>query len=213
VILTAIFGGMVSSTAVTLNFARQARQEPDRQPLLSAGIVTSSTTMFVRMLMLLGVIQPSLLIFIGPPLGAMAAAGYVFSYLLWRWSSKTIEPTQVSLQNPVELRVAVVFGIMLAMIMFLAKGAQDWLGEQGVYVLAGLSGITDVDAATISMAQLAPARLDLSVASTAIVIAAMVNTATKGILAVAIGRGVVALRAGAALLGILAIGLVVLLMG
>jgi uncharacterized membrane protein (DUF4010 family) len=212
VMLTAVFGGLVSSTAVTLNFARQARDEPDRQPLLSAGIVTSSTTMFVRMLLLLGVIQPSLLVFIGPPLGAMAAVGYGFAYVLWRGSSKTIEPAQVYLQNPVELRVALAFGVMLAVVMFLAKGAQDLLGEQGVYVLAALSGITDVDAATISMAQLAPTQLDLSVASMAIAIAAMVNTATKGILAAVIGRGAVALRTGTAFLGMLVTGLAVLLM-
>ena len=210
VMLTGLLGGFASSTAVTLNFARQGRQEPGHQGLLAAGIVTSSATMFLRMLILIGVIRPALLVFLGLPLGVMAGMGYLLAYLLWRWSVKTTEPAHVILQNPLELRVAMEFGALLAMMMVLAKGAQEWMGERGIYALAGLSGVTDVDAVTVSMAQLAPAGLDLSLAATAIAIAAMVNTLTKGVLAVVIGRGALGWRVGGAVLGILACGLTAL---
>ncbi|HKJ87215.1 MAG TPA: DUF4010 domain-containing protein, partial [Gammaproteobacteria bacterium] len=159
--------------------------------LLGAGVALAAATMFPRMVLEAAVVNARVLPLLAPVLGVMAALGFTAAALLW-WSAERGGDTQgeVALRNPFEIAPALQFGALLAGIMLLAEAARAWMGDTGLYVLSGVSGLTDVDAITLSLSRLAHGDLSTEVAARAITLAAMVNTAVKGILVAAIaGRG------------------------
>jgi len=93
-----------------------------------------------------------------------------------------------------------VFGALLALVMFLGKALQAWLGEAGVLMLATASGVADVDAITLSLARMSQDDLAVRIATTGIVIAAAVNSLVKGGMATVIGGREVGVRVGVLLL-------------
>lgn len=198
VLLTGLFGGLTSSTAVTLAFARLGRDNRSLQPLLAAGVVVAALPMFPRLLLVAGVIQPALILPLLAPLGLMAAVNALAAMWLWRRPKTGAKPAPVRFTNPLELGTAIQFGVFLAFVMLAAHLVQSRLGDTGVYLLAGVSGLGDTDAITLSLARLAQETLALHVAAGAITLAAMVNTAVKGALVVAIGGRAMALRVGTA---------------
>lgn len=195
-VLTALFAGLASSTALTLSFARIGRHSPGLQPLLAAGVVIAAATMFPRVLLEVSVVNPDLLPALTVPLGAMTLLGFAAVPVLLRRGSTDEEPHEVPLSNPFELLPALKFAALLVAVLLLSKAAEQWLGEAGVYLLAAVSGLSDVDAITLSLAQLARGDLAAEVAVRGIVVAAMVNTAVKAVLVVAIARGVMGRRVG-----------------
>lgn len=195
-LLTALFGGIASSTAVTVNFARLSRRNPGAEALLAAGIIAASATMFLRVILILAVIKPALLGQLGWPLAVAAAV----SYLGVAWLARHIvgpqpEP-ELKVENPFEFWTALRFGILLGAIMVLAHALPQWLGRPGLAILAAVSGLADVDAITLSMARLADETVLPAAAAAAIAIAATVNTAVKIGLAAIIGRPGLRLRVG-----------------
>lgn len=193
-LLTGLFGGLASSTAVAVNFARLSRTSPGAEALLAAGIVAASATMFLRVLLVLTIVQPALLGLLGWPLGAAAVVSYVgVAWLMWRGGEPAPAP-QVQIENPFEFWIALRFGVLLAVIMVLAHALPLWLGRPGLALLAAVSGLADVDAITLSMARLAGTDVTPGAAVVAIGIAASVNTAVKAGLAAAIGRPALGIR-------------------
>lgn len=193
ILLTGLFGGMVSSTATTINLARLIKGTRLRA-ILAAGIVVAAATMFPRMLLEVAVVNVALVPKFILPLGLMtltAAAGAI--WLARRKQSTTVD-SELPLRNPMELLPALGFGLLLAAIMLLAEAFRAWLGDTGIYVLAGISGIADVDAITLSLARMARDSLADEVVVRATVLAAMVNTAVKGVLAAAIAGRTIGLR-------------------
>jgi uncharacterized membrane protein (DUF4010 family) len=114
----------------------------------------------------------------------MAAAALVgLAYCVYLYlSQRTREEGDVVFSNPFELGPAVKFGLLYAVILLVSKAAQTYLGDPGVYLSSILAGMADVDAVTLSMAELsrAPGGVDLITAERAIVLAAMSNTVVKG---------------------------------
>lgn len=195
---TGLFGGLVSSTAVTLNLARLSRATPEQAGLYATGILVACATMFPRMLIVASAVNPHLGQRLALPLGVMAGVAYLGGALLWhRMPSTAAHPPP--LQNPLELRQALRFAALLALILLLAEAIKRALGDAGLYLLAAVSGISDVDAINLSVARMTRGDLVLPVATAAIVIAAIANTLTKGLLAVAIGHR----RLGLRVLGVL----------
>lgn len=188
ILLTGLFGGVVSSTATTLTFSRLARQM-DMGRLLSVGVLIASATMFPRVLIEVSIINPALLPHLVAPLGliTLVAAGY--SVWLWHSTDKSGDATALRLENPLQLKSALQFGLLLAAIMVLAEAFRAWLGETGIYLLATVSGLADVDAITLSLASMARADLAADVASRAILLATLVNTLVKGLLVFFIAGG------------------------
>lgn len=184
-VLTAMGGGLVSSTAVMLSFARMAARREDLGAFLAAGGLLASTIMYPRMLLVLAVVAPGLVATLAPPLVAMMLAGAVATAVLYRRGRAQPLPHQ-RLRNPLELRSAILFGVVLAAVTLLAHWLQDRVGSTGLYALGALSGFADVDALTLSVGSMAADGLDTSVAATAIVLAALANTAFKAGLAAAI---------------------------
>lgn len=180
ILLTGLFGGLVSSTAVTLSFSRRAKDDAALAPTLAAGVVIASTIMFPRIGFLVWAIQPSLLPSVVVPLAAMALGGVLSGLWLMRKPVATggAAPEQ-RLSNPFELKTAITFGALLAGILVLARALHDTFGEAGLYALGVVSGLADVDALTVSASQMAGQGVPAEAAAAAILLAAASNTVVK----------------------------------
>jgi uncharacterized membrane protein (DUF4010 family) len=178
--LSGIAGGLVSSTATTLNMGRLARQHAERTKLFAAAILLSSAVMMLRVIFLVGVVNASLLQFVAPPLVlAVLAQGVLAGYLgNWTRSAATVDQP-LSLKNPFDLGVVLAFGALLAIIMVLTKLLAAWAGAGGAIALAAISGTFDVDAISLSLARLVPGGLDANTAACAILVAVIANSLTK----------------------------------
>ncbi len=184
--LTGMMGGLVSSTAVTLSFSQKSREAPELGKTFASAIVLACSIMFPRILIEIAVVNGSLLAFIWPFIAILTASG-VGASLLLLFGKKKDSNTEVDLQNPFELLSAIKFGLVFAVIIFASKAAQIYLGDGGVYLAAGLAGLTDVDAITLSMANLSKTTLSESTAAVAILIAVVMNTIVKASIAFSLG--------------------------
>ena len=178
--LTGILGGLVSSTAVTLSFSQRSRREPDMSSAFALAIVVAWTIMFLRVVIMVGLVNNALAGRLTLGLGWMAAAGLVVSFVLWR-RSRTRETGVVTAgANPFELSEAIKFGLMFGVVTVVAKAAEAYFGATGLYLAGALAGLTDVDAISLSMANLATTSPEsLIVAQRTIVIAVISNTLVK----------------------------------
>jgi uncharacterized membrane protein (DUF4010 family) len=188
VLLSGLAGGLVSSTAVTLNMARLTREHPERQKLFAAAIMLASAMMMLRVLIVVGVLNVALVEILAVPLilAALAQAGVAGAFCNWALSDGLVV-RPLALKNPFDLIVVLEFGALLAVIMALAKGLAAWIGAKGAFALAAVSGIVDVDAISLSMARLAPEALGADNAAFAILIAVTVNSLSKVVLAATAG--------------------------
>lgn len=180
VLLSGLAGGLVSSTAVTLSMARLARADGERGNIFAAGVLVASAIMMLRVLVIVGIVNIGLLASLAPPLllSALTLAG-IAGYLA-NWGHEDCPVGKpLALQNPFELRVVLEFGALLAVIMAAAKLLSGWAGSEGAIALAAISGLIDVDAISISLAQLAPQGLAPPGAVTAILVAVVANSLTK----------------------------------
>lgn len=191
--LTGLTGGLASSTAVTLSFARRSRDEGDSAPAatLASGILLAWGVMFVRVVIEVLVVNRDLVGAVAIPFSSMGAAAVLLAALFFRQGTavrrevKTGAP-EVPLENPFKLTAAVKFALFFALVLLVVKIAQGRLPGAGVYAVAALAGLTDVDAITLSMAQYAKSASP-QVAVTSIVIAALSNTLTKCLLVAMLG--------------------------
>lgn len=207
VVITGLFAGLASSTALTLQFSRLARRQEEMTALFASGILFACGTMFPRMLLLAILINPSLLPRMLVPTTLMALIVFLPGLVFWMRGAWQAPQHQAPLPNPLELKVALRFGVFLALIMLLAKGLKEVSGETGVLLLAALSGLTDVDAITLSLSRMSHAELAVDLAVAGIVAASAVNSVVKAVLATSIGGKQLGLKVGVPLLLAAAIGL------
>ena len=209
ILATAVLGGMVSSTAVTVHLSRLGRQDPALVPLAATGVVAASSMMYIRISIIVAILNSTLLPSLLWPMGFMAAAAAVLAAVLYRRQPTEGVPTEsAALENPLELGPALGFALFLAAIVVLGDLAREWLGTSGLYALAAAVGLSDVDAITVLMTQIAGPEVTIRVAVTAISIAAFVNTAVKGAIAAVIAGNGMARRVAFALAAIVAAGAV-----
>jgi len=186
-VFTGLAGGLASSTAVTLHFSRLAARDPSLAPVLATGALLACGTMFPRMLLVASLLNGELFQSLLVPAVVMAACVYAPAIFFLQRQSR-VQPYAASpLKNPLELRAALAFGVLLAVVMLLGKALQQLSGDAGVLVLAAASGIADVDAITLSLARMSDEGLGLTTAAVGVVIAGAVNTLVKGAMAGVIG--------------------------
>lgn len=186
--LTGLLGGLVSSTALTLGFARRSREDAALCTPLAGGIVLAWTVMFVRVFVLVALLAPSVAPHLIVGLGVPTAVAIVVALVLWKRSRARPTSRVESGSNPFELFQAVKFGLLFAVVLLVAKAAQVHLGTAGLYVAGAVAGLTDVDAISLSMADLARSAPDQSqIAARTIEIAVLANTAFKGGMAMFLG--------------------------
>lgn len=187
--VAAIAGGLASSTAVTLSFARLAREHPENVRLLAGGIALAGATMVARLVVLVGLVKADLLATVLWPAAAagvvLLAAGGLFLRNGQNGSGAT-QPT-LQLRNPFDIGTVLQLAGLIAVIMVVAKALSEQVGAAGLYLLAAISGVADVDALTLSMARFAGVQVGLPEAGRAILVAASVNTVSKAAMAAAVG--------------------------
>ena len=187
-VLTGILGGLVSSTAVTLSFSQRSRQEPLLSSAFVLAILVAWTIMFVRVVVMVGIVNRDLMINLVLALGCMATAGLLISFFLWQRSRARETGTVSAGANPFELSEAIKFGFLFGVVTVVAKAAETYFGAAGLYLAGALAGLTDVDAISLSMANLATTNPEsLIVAARTIVIAVVANTLVKAGMAAFMG--------------------------
>ncbi|VAX06923.1 MgtC family [hydrothermal vent metagenome] len=182
-LITGIFGGLASSTAVTLHLSRLTHEQPDDTNAAAAGILAACATMFPRLLIITYIFNPLLgqqLLF---PVLLIASLIYLLTVVFWYQSKTkkyhTQQSAQPPLHNPFQLASALQFGLLLAMIMLLSRLMVNYFGDSGIYLLAAASGIADVDAISLSITQMSLQQLPLEIAARAILLAAIINSMVK----------------------------------
>jgi uncharacterized membrane protein (DUF4010 family) len=181
--VTGLAGGLVSSTAVTLAFARQSREDGEESSeALAAGLLLAWGIMFVRVIVEVAVVHAPL---VAPLLLPMGAMGLVTLALAGWFATRsrarhTALAGAVPLRNPFSLTAAFKFALFFAAVLLMVRLTQQHLPGGGYYVVAALAGLTDVDAITLSMAGLVrEGGADARIGVAAIVVASLVNTVVK----------------------------------
>ena len=186
--IAGLLGGLASSTAVTLGFSRRSRQPGADASALALGILLAWTVMFFRVVVMTWLISGPLGLRLAMAMGALCVVSLGACYWLWRRRRAQERGEVKPGQNPFELDEAIKFGLLFGVVVFVAKAAQVYLGDAGLYLAAGIAGLTDVDAITLAMADMARSDpQNLNVAARAIVIAALANTLVKSGLAAGLG--------------------------
>lgn len=181
--LTGILGGLASSTATTISFSSASREHPAMSVHYARAVVLASNMMIPRVLLLVLVIYPPLLRVVSLPLAVMLVSGLVIIFILQRknTTNESDPDRPINLAHPLKLSTAIKFGLVFAVVLIIIEFAQESFGSIGVYFASATAGLTDVDAITLSVSRLVRnAQLDLQVAGIAIVIAALMNTISKG---------------------------------
>jgi uncharacterized membrane protein (DUF4010 family) len=184
ILFAALLGGAYSSTVTTVVLAKRASRENDPH-LFSGGILMASGVMYLRLAILVGIFKPALLDLLGWPFAALALAAVLGG---WIWSRipddgvKKLEREWVA-RNPLELKAAFLFALIFLAMLVVTNLAVTYLGTGGVYTLAAIMGVTDVDPFIMGLTQTAGMSTTLHVAAVGIVIAAASNNVVKGIYA------------------------------
>ena len=186
VVIAGLIGGLVSSTAVTATFSPLARLNPTLVREYAAGIVGASAIMFPRMTVLAAIVSPAFAKFLIVPSLIAFVLGIVYAY--WLTTSSSKRQAQVRVSNPFELSTALKFGLFYAFILFLSRTALNYFGDFGLYVVSAISGLSDVDAITLSVSKLfSSGSVALISGIVAVLLAAFVNTVFKWFLTVSMG--------------------------
>jgi len=187
VVLTALAAGMASSTALTLHYSHLYQKQPQMKSLLAAGILIACATMFPRVVLISSLINSELFSDLILPMTVMTVLVMSSAAIIWHKNSDQLIGEFNHLINPLELKPAILFGVLLVFIILLGKTAVHYFGEEGILFLAFVSGIADVDPINLTLSRMSTTELSKEVVVLGIVIASSTNTLVKAGLAVFIG--------------------------
>jgi uncharacterized membrane protein (DUF4010 family) len=188
VIVSGLLGGIISSTSVTLTFARESRTRSAPRVPLAAGAIGACTVMLLRVFAACAVLNPSLAAALPFYTGPAFVVGVIAVAAVWRAGAGHPNGDGIP-DSPLNLRAALQMTGMFQLVMFLILIAQSRWGSQGLLATSALVGLTDLDALTLSLARSAAASLAYSTAAVGLVIGILSNTLLKLTVAVVVGRG------------------------
>lgn len=186
ILLTAILGGLISSTAVTWNYALRTKENPTLSKEYSAGIVIASAVMFPRLLLLAYIFNFKIVLYLIVPFTLLALICLIPAILFIKKDTENAATT-IQLGNPLNILNALGFGLIYVIILFAVFYGNSYLGESGLYYSSIIAGLADTTAITISMAKFALEGDKLQLAANVIIAAALSNTVVK--LGVAVLKG------------------------
>ncbi len=212
ILLAAILGGAYSSTLTTIILAKRAREEPSSH-LISGAIPMASGVMYLRLVILIGIFNRQLEARVALPFLMLAVIGLAGG---WLWSRRADPGTGLLKKrfvprNPLELWVAFLFGAIFIAMLVLTGLAMLHLGQRGLFALAAIMGVTDVDPFILSLTQSAGTVITLTLAGSGIFIAAASNNVIKGLYAFGFADRRTAIQSLGLLLGFSLLGLAPLL--
>ncbi|MCS7100642.1 MAG: DUF4010 domain-containing protein [Burkholderiaceae bacterium] len=194
-LVTGLLGGLVSSTATTLVFARNARAGTHAPPVALAVILLANAAMLARVLLIAALVAPSALPPVAAALAPALALALVTVALNWRTARDGAVAGAGAYRNPTNLAAAIGFALLYALVLLVSAWLSDAVGARGVYALAFVSGLTDVDAITLSSLQLYHGgALAAAGAATAIAIAVAANLLLKAALVFVAGDAAIGWR-------------------
>ena len=209
VILSALLGGAYSSTVTTIALARRSKTEA--QPhLFTGGILIASGMMYLRLAILLALFNHELMVSLSP---AFIAMGCLAVATGWLWSRRgdAVAASIVAAtepKNPLEISAALFFAMLFVAMLVATNLVTQYLGQSGIYTLAAIMGVTDVDPFIMGLTQAASALTPIGVASAGIAIAASSNNLVKGIYAFAFSSRETGRQSLLLLLALAALGLI-----
>lgn len=183
-----VLGGLISSTATTVSYARRSKQAPGSSKTAALVIMVASTIVFVRVLIIIGASAPNFLQSAWMPIGTILLALGIVSVGFWFWSGR--EPAAMPEQsNPSELKAALIFAGLYALVLLGTAAAKHYYGSRGLFLMAIISGLTDMDAITLSLSQLVQTgQLNSGTGWKLVVIAALSNLVFKAGTVAALGN-------------------------
>lgn len=186
-LLGGIIGGLVSSTATTVSFARRAAASPASAGLAALVIMTATGVVYVRVMTEVAVVAPQQVRAMLPPIAAMLlSCAAIVAVQALRYRERKAAAAEQG--NPANLRLAITFAALYAVISFVVVAAQARFGVVALYPVAVISGLTDMDAITLSTAQLVNSGgLDAGTAWRVIMVASLSNLVFKGVMAAVLG--------------------------
>ncbi|CAG0930062.1 hypothetical protein PLCT1_01255 [Planctomycetaceae bacterium] len=195
--VTAVFGGIASSTAVTFAFSHKAKAQPELSRISAFAIVIACTIMLPRLFVILAIIHPPLVQHVWPIFAATTAVGVLGSAVLYRIAGRRGETVMIrregeepktKLNNPFSMKAAFKLGLAFAAIRFVAAAAYELWSDTGLYVSALLAGLSDVDALLIAVTRMfANNKVSAGVACISIACAILTNSLIKTGFALFIG--------------------------
>lgn len=205
-VLTAVLGGLYSSTTVTVVLARRARDQGFNAQICG-GIVAATAMMYLRIVAIVSVFDRDLGLRLAIPMIALGAIGLGAAFFLDRLEKqKPAEPHVFA--NPLQLGTALVFAGLLVLISALSQYVQATLGAKGVLALAAVVGVTDIDPFVLSLAQSGAASIGVGTAACAVMIASSSNNLLKAAYTAAFSRKREAVVPMGALVALSALGLI-----
>ena len=203
--ITGLLGGLVSSTSVTLTFARLSKTHQQQQAPLATGAVAASTVLFLRVAVAVAILDATLLPVLARYLALPFMAGLVAVGLAWRsLRGDGAEPEGIS--NPLQLKNAIELTLLFQVVLYVVYYVRQWVGDAGLMATGFVLGLTDVDALTLSMTRSVATGVAIEMACRAILTGIIANSIMKAIIAFAIGTRRFSLHAGAALIAMAAAG-------
>ena len=212
VLLSAVLGGAYSSTVTTVVLARQARGA-NRPNLFAGSVLAASGVMYVRLLALIAFFNVSLAVMLAPGFVGAAVAGIAGGWLVARRDAGQAAAHHAGRArvNPLELKAAFVFAAAFVGILVVTSLAREYLGRTGLYSLAAIMGVTDVDPFILGLTQAHGNAMPLRTAAAAIVIATSSNNVIKAFYARSFGDAVTGRRAFGLLIALAALGALALI--
>jgi uncharacterized membrane protein (DUF4010 family) len=187
ILISAALGGLYSSTATTVVLARDANDQ-GVTPQITAGIVTATAMMYVRILVVVAIFNTALARPLVVPLLALGVVAACIAVAFARSAADGKTTPQVTAANPLKLGTALIFAVLLIAISLLSDWVQARLGAQGVLALAAVVGVTDIDPFVLSLAQAGTGGIGIATSTVAIVVAASSNNLLKAAYTVAFAR-------------------------
>lgn len=212
IIVAAILGGAYSSTVTTIVMARRAAHE-NRPHLFAGGTLIASGVMYVRLTVLLAIFNRTLMLLLWPSFVVLAGLGIAAGWLWSQLPDSHSAPIRREYQpkNPLEFRAAFLFGILFLSMVIVTHYALVYLGKAGLYSLAAVMGVVDVDPFILGITQSTGGSTPVLLAAAAILIAAASNNLVKGIYAYVISDRHTGIQSLTLLAALALIGLVPLL--
>ncbi len=190
-LVVALLGGIYSSTVTTVVLARRARIEPAARREAQTGIVLANAVMYLRLLVVIFFFDPALAAALAPPMVGLAALGMALAGG-WYWAHARTRPATTPVEpavNPLGLGTAATFAVLFVIVSIAASWMMRRWGAGGIYAMAGIVGVTDINPFVLSLAQHGAGSIPDSVRVVAVLAATSSNNLFQAIYATAYSGG------------------------